>query len=230
MNKKFAVCDDSKEHRERLAYYIKREYDSRMSGEDESEIIYYESGGELLDKHISDGIDVYFLDIECGAMNGFDIAREIVKANKNAGIVYCTSFSNYVSEAFVCRPLGFIKKADIERDVAKVIYSVCDYLRDGKNILITKKGVTISIDNIIAVEVFIHNLIFYDMTGELKIRATLSEYENKLKQYGFIKVSRNAMVNRYYIKNYEKNNIIMRNGKEFGISRNYVDDVRGKLR
>ena len=51
-----------------------------------------------------------FLDIEFGEVYGMDVAKIITRMNRNAGIVYITNYEEYAIKAFVCRPLGFIRK------------------------------------------------------------------------------------------------------------------------
>ena len=74
----------------------------------------------MLDEAIED-TDIFILDIECGKSSGLDIAKEIRRLNKNAGIVFCTSHSNYVYQVFGLTPIDFIRKNNIE----KILYRQC---------------------------------------------------------------------------------------------------------
>lgn len=44
-----------------------------------------------------------------------DVAKIITRMNRNAGIVYITNYEEYAIKAFVCRPLGFIRKSTMQR-------------------------------------------------------------------------------------------------------------------
>lgn len=66
---------------------MKSEFYKCFDSADKLEFIIYSSGEELFKEDSEDKIDVYFIDIECGNMNGFDIAKRIVSKKKNAGIV-----------------------------------------------------------------------------------------------------------------------------------------------
>ena len=71
-----------------------------------------------------------------------------------------------------------------------------------------------------------HDLIFKGVNGERKIRANLSTYEEQLKQFGFIKISQGEMVNKDYIKERKRDNLIMKDGTVYHISRSRVDEIR----
>ena len=62
--------------------------------------------------------------------------------------------------------------------------------------------------------------------GERKIRANLSTYEEQLKQFGFIKISQGEMVNKDYIRERKRDNLIMKDGTIYHISRSRVDEIR----
>ena len=226
---RFAICDDQEEHCERLECYIISEYDKYMGSTDKAETYIYNSGEELINRYAEDKIDIFFIDIECGNMNGFDIARRIVSKKKNAGIVYYTSYSVYVLDAFVCRPLGFIRKDYIEQDVTRVMYNICDFLRNEKRELVIKNGKVISLNNVSVVEVFMHNVVFHEIGSDIKIRATLSEYEDKLEHYDFIRISRSVMVNPDYVDKREKDCLIMKDGNRYNISRDRLPEVRRRF-
>ena len=106
---RFTICDDDPEHGELISRYIKTEYAKHMPETDIAEVVVYQSPQEMLDEAIED-TDIFILDIECGKSSGLDIAKEIRRLNKNAGIVFCTSHSNYVYQVFGLTPIDFIRK------------------------------------------------------------------------------------------------------------------------
>ena len=171
-----------------------------MPETDIAEVVIYQSPQEMLDEAIED-TDIFILDIECGKSSGLDIAKEIRRLNKNAGIVFCTSHSNYVYQVFGLTPIDFIRKNNIENDI-------------------------IRLSDIVSVNVIKHDLIFKGVNGERKIRANLSTYEEQLKQFGFIKISQGEMVNKDYVKERKKDNLIMKDGTVYHISRSRVDEIR----
>lgn len=225
---RFTICDDELEHGELISKYIKAEYAKHVPETDIAEVVVYQSPEKMLDEAVED-TDIFILDIECGTVNGFDIATRIHERKKDAGIVFCTSHDNYVYQAFGFRPIGFIRKNNMKDDSEHTMYNIISYLHDKKKMLNVSGGRLINIDNIVAVEVYTHDLIFRGTDADIQIRSTLSEYETILKQYGFMKISRSIMVNKCYIGRVEKDRIIMQNGTQYYVSRGNIAQVRRML-
>lgn len=117
---RFTICDDEPEHGRLIGKYIKTEYAKHVPETDIAEVVVYQSPQEMLDEAIED-TDIFILDIECGKLSGLDIAKEIRRLNKNAGIVFCTSHSNYVYQVFGLTPIDFIRKNILK----KILYRQC---------------------------------------------------------------------------------------------------------
>lgn len=128
---RFTICDDEPEHGRLIGKYIKTEYAKHVPETDIAEVVIYQSPQEMLDEAIED-TDIFILDIECGNVSGLDIAREIRRLKKNAGIVFCTSHSNYVYQVFGLTPIDFIRKNNIEKDIVQTMYNIMDFLKEKK--------------------------------------------------------------------------------------------------
>lgn len=222
---RFTICDDEPEHGRLIGKYIKTEYAKHVPETDIAEVVIYQSPQEMLDEAVED-TDIYILDIECGMSNGFNIATRIHERKKDTGIVFCTSHDNYVYQAFGFRPIGFIRKNNMKDDIVHTMYNIMDFLREKKKILVIEDGDIIRLSDVVAVNVIKHNLIFKGENGERKIRANLSTYEEQLKQSGFIKISQGEMVNKDYVKERKRDNLIMKDGTSYHISRSRVDEIR----
>ena len=209
---RFTICDDEPEHGRLIGKYIKTEYAKHVPETDIAEVVIYQSPQEMLEEAVED-TDIFILDIECGTVNGFDIATRIHERKKDAGIVFCTSHDNYVYQAFGFRPIGFIRKNNMKDDIVHTMYNIMSYLGEKKKILVIEDGDII-------------RLIFKGENGERKIRANLSKYEDKLKPLGFIKISSGEMVNKDYVKERKRDNLIMKDGTSYHISRSRVDEIR----
>ena len=222
---RFTICDDEPEHGRLIGKYIKTEYAKHVPETDIAEVVVYQSPQEMLDEAVED-TDIFILDIECGMSNGFNIATRIHERKKDAGIVFCTSHDNYVYQAFGFRPIGFIRKNNMKDDIVHTMYNIVSYLGEKKKILVIEDGDIIRLSDVVAVNVIKHNLIFKGVNGERKIRANLSTYEEQLKQFDFIKISQGEMVNKDYIKERKRDNLIMKDGTVYHISRSRVDEIR----
>ena len=61
--------------------------------------------------------NIIFMDIEFGDTIGFQVARRLSMQDSQLAVVYMTNYEHYITEAFVCRPLGFIRKSHAEDDL-----------------------------------------------------------------------------------------------------------------
>ena len=73
---RFTICDDEPQHGELISRYIKAEYAKHVPETDIAEVVVYQSPQEMLEEAVED-TDIFILDIECGTVNGFDIATRI---------------------------------------------------------------------------------------------------------------------------------------------------------
>lgn len=228
----FAICDDDIQYMEHVPDIIIDEYKKETSLDEECRCILFQSGKELVEKAREENIDVFFVDIECGEMLGFDIARELLKDRKDLGIVYITNHDHYVYNAFVCRPLGFIRKNAIDADIKIAMMNIVEYLEDKKRkITFESKNDSLSlyVSEIVVVEVFLHRLQITTIDRILEFNGTLSKYETLLESYGFIKISRSIWVNKKYITKVEGDQIYLCNRIIYTISRRKVKEVKRNL-
>ena len=79
-----AVCDDEKLSVDKLVFKL-NEYCT--DNDIQHNIYIYRSGEELLSSFI-DNLDIIFLDVDMGEINGIVTAKEIRKLNKNVIIIY----------------------------------------------------------------------------------------------------------------------------------------------
>ena len=81
-------------------------------------------------------------------------------------------------------------------------------------------------DEIVVFEVYDHELKITLKDGEKILSGSLHTYEEKLEEYGFIKISRSVMLNPRYIKNISGDEAVMINGSICKISRSRRKNVR----
>ena len=101
MRLKVAVCDDEK--------IICNEIKKRLLEiRPEFEVLLFSSGDELIksDKNF----DLIFLDIEMPQLDGMETAQILRKNHKNEYIIFLTSHSELMAEAFKVKAFRFLEK------------------------------------------------------------------------------------------------------------------------
>lgn len=218
---RIGVCDDDIKYLKNIKKVIADSYKRVSTGgtKTDLEFYFYDCGEMLLKEYLKVGIDVVFLDIECGSMNGFDIAKELEKLQRNPGIVYISNYDSYVTKAFVCRPIDFLPKSKINTDIDITMCKILDYIKKERarvafHNIKTDEIINIRISNIRGIDVYKHALEISMTTGNIRIESPLSAYEQILSKEGFIKLRRGCYVNSMYISKILSDRVILDNGEE----------------
>ena len=226
-----AICDDDIEFMEMYAGHIKDIFSMSGTADEKYAVVKYCSGKNLLDNYKNDGIDIFLLDIDLGDCKGYEVGRELTLRETDPAIIYITGYSENVYSAFVGRPIGFVRKEFFDIDLAKFVYDAVYHIQKKKQIIVINEKdmeCRLTADEIVVVEVFNHELSIILKDGQKTIKGSLCKYEDKLKQYGFIKISRSVMLNPRYIKNISGDEVIMTNNRKYNVSRGRRKNVRGK--
>lgn len=157
------------------------------------------------------------------------MGRELTFRESDPAIIYITGYSENVYNAFVGRPIGFVQKKCLESDLEKFVYDAVYHVRKrAQRVEITGKDrkYELAADEIVVFEVYDHELKITLKDGEKILSGSLHTYEEKLEEYGFIKISRSVMLNPRYIKNISGDEAVMINGSICKISRSRRKNVR----
>ncbi|MBQ0001077.1 MAG: response regulator [Clostridiales bacterium] len=87
-----------------------------------SSIYSFRKASEALDFASENDVDVAFLDIRMRGMDGLELAKELMKIDPGLNVIFCTSYDDYISEAFrEVRCNGYVTKpvdaAQIEEEL-----------------------------------------------------------------------------------------------------------------
>lgn len=163
------------------------------------EIYEFASGEDFL---AFDGeFEILLLDIEMAEISGIQVKNELEARKNNAAIIFLTSHSEYMSDAFGRQVYKFLKKP-LDKDelfgaldrITREIFS--DFIIElenekvsflhGKSILYIKAE-----DKYSAVKT---------MDDKFLVRKTMRDWENQLKGYDFYRAHKSYIVNMAYIK------------------------------
>ena len=96
------VCDDSVEFRRIFDQTLTKLIPANFSETLEYKIEDSVGNGEQLLKRIeTKPVDVVFLDIDMPEMNGLELAKRIIRINKDIVIVFVSAYDHYVYQVFV---------------------------------------------------------------------------------------------------------------------------------
>lgn len=199
--------------------------------------------------------ELVFLDIQMPGKNGFDLLRSLTQYDFE--IIFVTAYDQYGIQAvkfaavdYLLKPINVdelqsaVKKA-IEQSRKKKQNLQLENLiqllqqqqhKDEHRIALTtlKETRFILTRQIIRCESSNNYSTFYIVNNEkLLVSKPIHEYEDMLKDYGFIRCHQSHLVNKKYIKSWVKEDggyLLLENGEQIPISRNKKDMVSEALR
>lgn len=229
---RFGICDDELEFSDSLAMEIPELYRNNCNVADDIKVYTYLSGAELLNRYKEDKPDIVFMDIELGDDSGFKIADRLRDISDNTGIVYITNHETYMKDAFVCRPLGFIRKDNLENDFLRAAGEINRFLAGRKEKILFRDGVKevpVSLDDIIMVEVYDHDVVIVREGGNIQVKDKLKRVEDELLNHDFVKVARGRMIRLKYISKIDKGECCLYNGDRYAISDSRISEIKESL-
>lgn len=141
---RIGICDDSAEARIVLRAALERALDRRRSGE--GTFFEFSSGEGLLrwlGKHAGE-LDMAFLDIEMGELDGMETARRLRAADEGLQLVFVTGYTDYVFDGYSVGALGYLMKPPKPEQLDEVLDRGLEArLRDGDKAFLCRSGETL---------------------------------------------------------------------------------------
>lgn len=183
----------------------------------QNSITFYDSSEDFLQSN--DFFDLILLDIDLPKMDGIQLSRRIM--DRTDRIVYMTSHSERMQEAFGYKVVGFILKTMNEEDIIKSLNAICSAINPSTIELETIDGiVSFPLNNIYRIATDRPNLMLWTKNSKIQIfNTSLSEVKKKLNQ-SFIYANKSCLVNLSHVLTIqEKERIIFDNQQTEFISR-----------
>lgn len=172
-------------------------------------------------------------DIMMPKMSGIELVRKIREIDSEVPLVFISSNETNVFSCFEFNPIGFIRKnvfiSDIENTVRHYVKDVLPNLKEAKKIEIKSHGKTclVNVDDIMYIEGNhnYQNLYLASSKEPLEIRERINYMEDKLKEYGFLRIHKGFLINCKHVKAINASSMLMKNDKALPISRNNHDEI-----
>lgn len=241
------LVDDEKHARERLS--------TMLAAHNDLEIVEMCSNGiEAIECINRENPDVVFLDVEMPEVNGFDVLTSL-ELDEFPHVVFITAYSEYAVKAFEVNALDYIHKpfdkARLDRALEKIR---ANRDSDGQKELQKKLGkfladkmdeeklqrfILKSAGNIYIIKTA--DVLWIEASGnyinvvteekKFLYRSTLSGIKKKLDEDTFYQIHRSMLVNLDYVSRIEEwsygdYKVVMKNGAELKMSRNYKELIR----
>ena len=221
---RIGVCDDEKEFRDMTVSCIE-EYMTAHT--EEFEIVQFLEGEQVIEYN-GEEIDLLFLDIEMGKVNGFDVLKNVLNADNIQNIVFVTSHDELMIEAFSVKTLGFVIKPVSVSNIGRYISTVLDEARkncllkftDGSEVLYVKPR------EILYIEAKGNYSELHYADKSKIVDGKLKKCEEMLGDTSLIRVHKSYIVNLRYVKGLKSGNLTLENDEKIAVGRSFLETVK----
>ena len=228
MNLRIACCDDEAGIGELLARKITEAF---------SEINIIATTTAFSDpKHLlslAEGgchFDAVFLDIDMPELDGISLGEKLSKLIDRVGIVFLSNKEDMDFRALQVMPLRFIRKNRFDNEINDAVIAVRDWINDlEKDSVVFEDASTVyrfSASKILYIEIMNMTLSVVQQSGKTQFRSTISEAEQKLSSYGFLRIHKSFLVNYRAVFSIKKDGVYLENGTVLPISRHRYQEVK----
>lgn len=216
MDLKVAVVDDMDDDRARLSKDIRTLLVQKGCT---CHISTFTSAEEFLSASGHTSVDMAFLDVRMGGMNGIELASRLRYASRSLIIVFVTSSREYALDAFPVHPFDYLVKPYTKERLAKVLEDILAALnmRDaGKTIKVDVPygSVEVLLDRIVVIEARSHSSVL-TLEGGQETRSTLNFAEISglvANEPQFLAINRGVTINMDRVVSVEGATVVMEGG------------------
>ena len=214
---KIALVDDEQEYLDEMAeicYKFGEENDLKI------DIAKYYDGDSFLSS--DDEYTIVFMDIYMNESDGVLTAKKLRQRDSGCILIFLTSSTEHMPEAFSCHAFEYIVKPfsaqrvkEVLSDAMKIMPSAAEYVE----LYSDRKTVCVALGNIVSVTTDAHYLdvVLSDGTS-LRCRMTIWQFSEQTNEdERFIFINKGIIVNADYITDFDNSRCIMENGACFPI-------------
>lgn len=182
----------------------------------------YTSAEDFLKEFRRGRFQLIFLDIQLPKMDGLSCARRLRNSDEDVVVVFITSMAQFAINGYEVNAKDYIVKPLLYDQFLRKMKRILPMVRQNTANFISinnssENPEVISVDDLMFVEVFGHKLIYHCKKGDFEANGTISEAEEKLKPFKFLRCNRHTVVNPRYIE-HVKGTVLEIHGAEVTIS------------
>lgn len=173
--------------------------------------------------------EMLLLDIEMGAMNGVELAKELRQVQKDTmlQLVFITGFPDFIAEGYEVDALHYLIKPVVPAKLFSVLdKAVTNLAKVEKHLRVTydRRMDFIPLSKIYYIEAQRQYVLIHAEDGEYRMKTSLAETKGALDEY-FFQCQRSFLVNLRYVAQVKNDCVILKNGIEVPIGRGMAEKV-----
>lgn len=193
------------------------------------------SGCELLKVHCEQQFDIVFLDIIMPDQDGFETARQLRMLSPYTLLLFVTSQEQLVYDSFSYHPFYFLRKGSsntFQESLSDAVEKIIVYLKQHSVISLKLSPghyQNYQVQDFLYLKSHLHYVNYYQTNGNyFPVRQTISEAEEQLSPYGFLRIHKQYLINMSKIRRLDIAQLYqveLINGEILAIGRNYGKEV-----
>lgn len=195
-----ALIDDDKRDREKLAEYIM--CFAKEAGTD-MDVFQFSSGDEFLGSY-KKIYDIIVFDIDMPGTDGIECARRLRKKDADVVLIFVTNMAQYAINGYEVEAVDYIIKPISYYDFSMKFYRTVAKAAQKKEHILqidTTEGIRrLRISAIVYAEVISHYIYLHTVKNTYKVRGSMKELEEELKEYSFQRIHRCYLLNLKYVE------------------------------
>ena len=223
---RIAVCDNEELFRIEFKSIL-----DKVLVNSEYDIDTFSGGSSLYEAFLKKPFDLVFLDIEMPGIDGITLAKRLRAVSENVQIVFLTSHIEYALEGYEVNALRYLVKPVDMNKLSEVLKYIQDKKNNSRQIMIKQEGEDIVIDlsDIIYMESMDKNVRIVTSKSEYITRYNISDYEEELKNSGFLRIHRGYLISLSKVKKIVKNDVVMDGDISLPVSRSNIKTLKDAL-
>ncbi len=197
---RIAIVEDDESAAKTLMEYIAA---YQAENNEPLDVKWFQDGEDIVTDYVP-LYDIIFMDIEMQYMDGMMAAEQIRKADKEVILIFVTNMAQYAIKGYSVDALDFLLKPLPYFAFSQQMKRSLDKLKKRSNnflILLNASGASkVEYSDIIYIESYRHEMIFYTREEKISINSTMKELEKKLEKAGFFRCNNCYLVNLAYVK------------------------------
>ena len=176
--------------------------------------------------------DLSFLDIDMPEMNGLSVANELATISKYGQIIFLSQREDLVFECLKFHPFGFIRKSKLIDDFSLMMNQFFQTVANNESnetkidFFDKTKTYSFKIKDIVYIEGDrnYQKVVLKDKSSQ-NIRVPLGTLEEKLREYGFLRIHKGYLLNYLYIRSIENEEVYLTTGTSLPMAKKRKEEI-----
>lgn len=233
---RIAVCDDDPAEIRMISrhadeYSIKSKQEIRVDG--------YSNGEELIEHYEKGKYDILFLDVEMDNLDGLAIAEYIRRLpDHDITIMYVSNYPEYMQASFNVRAAQYMTKPLSYETFESKINDIIKYNQEAKETIVefhinsdiyfVNKNDLISIKSLSKIGKPL-GIMVTTTDSSFNAKGRLRDYIETYSDF-LVCPNRSILINAGFVRKFEGNRVVLKNGSIIEISRNKINEVKEQIR